>query len=121
MFVRAISTLLIGLASDHAAFGQGEASAPPEPRIVAMKLCHNVRDVLSSVAFPKAAIDQGLTRGSVEIEFDVSPDGEPQNVRAAQTTSDIFSANAVALVKRFHCAPAELTRRAKMQFEYRVE
>jgi TonB family protein len=75
--------------------------------------------VPSMVAFPREAIQLGLTRGEAVIEFQVDADGHPTDVVILQSTHEVFSNVARGYVERLNCKPT--SNRMRIPFGFRLE
>ncbi len=115
-----VATLLaIGAASSYAQ-GPSEMStsasaALPNPA------CPNYRDAMRSIAFPREALAAGVHQATFDVQFEISPLGEVENVRPIGAAHPAFHETAVAAVNRFKCTAVGRRVTVRVPFAFKVE
>jgi protein TonB len=80
-----------------------ESQGPPQPAIrSAAVACSNYRDVMSSIVYPREALQSG-TEGEVIIEFTVATNGQIKDAVIKSSSNRVFNRASMAVVNQLSC------------------
>ena len=80
-----------------------ESPGPPQPAIrSAAVACANYREVMSSIVYPREALQSG-TEGEVVIEFTVGANGQIKDPVIKSSSNRVFNRSSMAVVNQLTC------------------
>jgi protein TonB len=98
-----------------------ETPAPPAPPAVrsAQIACANYREVMSSIVYPREALQSG-TEGEVVIEFTVAANGQIKDVVIKTSSNRVFNRASMAVVGQLSCQSGGQDIRVQAPISFKI-
>ena len=96
------------------------APAPPQPAVrSAAVACANYREVMSSIAYPREALQSG-TEGEVVIEFTVGANGQVKDPVIKSSSNRLFNRSSMAVVNQLSCQSGGQDIRVQAPISFKI-